>query len=183
MPWLPRFPDFWLVPPAFATVVGLFGLQNADGVWVCTGSDWFFGSFLRLLLPWWVILGYKMWVRCMGRDARMAACCDWRCDVVGCSARLVCSCCWGPPLLLTSCVLGLFCLVVSKWGYDSGGFWRFWALFTPLFAHDLRFCRFCRDREQKGYGRWLVVRVLGAASDGLWNSAGDGMRLVGSIGP
>lgn len=92
---LPRFPDFWLVPPAFVTVVGLFGLQNADGVWVCTGSDWFFGSFLRLLLPWWVILGYKMWVRCMGRDARMAACCDWRCDVVGCSARLVCSCCWG----------------------------------------------------------------------------------------
>lgn len=39
---LPRFPDFWLVPPAFVTVVGLFGLQNADGVWVCTGSDWFF---------------------------------------------------------------------------------------------------------------------------------------------
>lgn len=35
------FPDFWLVPPAFVTVVGLFGLQNADGVWVCTGSDWF----------------------------------------------------------------------------------------------------------------------------------------------
>lgn len=35
------FPDFWLVPPAFVTVVSLFGLQNADGVWVCTVSDWF----------------------------------------------------------------------------------------------------------------------------------------------
>lgn len=35
------FPDFWLVPPAFVAVVSLFGLQNADGVWVCTGSDWF----------------------------------------------------------------------------------------------------------------------------------------------
>ena len=164
-------------------MVGLFGLQNADGVWVCTGSDWFFGSFLRLLLPWWVILGYKMWVRCMGRDAHMAACCDWRCDVVGCSARLVCSCCWGPPLLLTSCVLGLFCLVVSKWGYDSGGFWRFWALLHPFLLTTCDSADFVAIVSRRGYGRWLVVRVLGAASDGLWNSAGDGMRLVGSIGP
>lgn len=41
-----------------------------------------------------------------------------------------------------------------------GGFWRFWALFTPLFAHDLRFCRFCRDREQKGV--WAMACRAGA---------------------
>ena len=61
-----------------------------------------------------------------------------------------------------------------------GGFWRW--------LHRLLFAR-CDSGElvaivsRRGYGRWLVVRVLGAASDGLWNSAGDGMRLVGSIGP
>ena len=86
----------------------------------------------------------------------------------------------GPPLLLTSCVLGLFCLVVSKWGYDSGGFVRF---LHPFLLTTCDSADFVAIVSRRGYGRWLVVRVLGEASDGLWNSAGDGMRLVGSIGP
>ena len=46
-PWLPRFPDFWLVPPAFVTVVGYFGLQNVGEVY---GLRRTYGCVLRLAM-------------------------------------------------------------------------------------------------------------------------------------
>lgn len=62
-----------------------------------------------------------------------------------------------------------------------GGFGRFLHPFLLTTCDSADFVAIVSRRG--GYGRWLVVRVLGAASDGLWNSAGGGMRLVGSIGP
>lgn len=41
------FPDFWLVPPAFVTVVGYFGLQNVGEVY---GSRRTYGCVLRLAM-------------------------------------------------------------------------------------------------------------------------------------
>ena len=61
-----------------------------------------------------------------------------------------------------------------------GGFGRF---LHPFLLTTCDSADFVAIVSRRGYGRWLVVQVLGAASDGLWNSAGDGMRLVGSIGP
>ena len=61
-----------------------------------------------------------------------------------------------------------------------GGFGRF---LHPFLLTTCGSADFVAIVSRRGYGQWLVVRVLGAASDGLWNSAGDGMRLVGSIGP
>ena len=61
-----------------------------------------------------------------------------------------------------------------------GGFGRF---LHPFLLTTCDSAYFVAIVSRRGYGRWLVVRVLGAASDGLWNSGGDGMRLVGSIGP